>query len=300
MSWSGSLMAALDDRAVVVATARGPVQLAREGSGPPVVVSHGGPGGFDLALSWCRQLRDAGCELLAPSRPGYLRTPLTSGRTPAAQADLYAAMLDARDIERATIVGFSSGGPSAVHFAARHPDRTTALLLEAAILLPFSPPINAALQRAVLTAAPAAWLRSQIVRRNPGLVAKFSVAGMSAGLDKEQKAAAVEWITSDPTRLAQLAEISACTAAPRYRSAEWKNDQVNQARLAPLPFTEVAAPTLIAHGANEGIVPVEHSATAADRIAGSELILVEEGHHAPCLSPGYGPVARRQLQLAHL
>ena len=299
MSWSNRLLAALDERAILVSTARGPVQVAREGSGPPVLVSHGGPGGYDLGLSWCRHLRDAGCELLAPSRPGYLRTPLSSGRTPAEQADLYAAVLDALDVEKASIVGFSSGGPSAVWFAARHPDRTTALLLEAAILLPFSQPINA-LQRAFLEAAPAVWLTSQIVRRNPGLVAKLSVGGMSAGLSRRQRAAAVQWITSDPFRLARFQEISACIAPPRYRSTGWDNDQVNEARMAPLPFTEVAAPTLIAHGSNEGIVPVEHATTAADRIADSELILVEEGHHALCLSPGYGPVAQRQLELAHL
>ena len=50
-----------------------------------------------------------------------------------------AAMLDTLSIERAAILGFSSGGPSAVHFAARHPGRITALLLDTAILLPFDP-----------------------------------------------------------------------------------------------------------------------------------------------------------------
>ncbi len=298
MSWSQRLIASLDERATVIQTARGPAQLAREGQGPPVLVSHGGPGGFDLGLAWCRHLRDGGCELLAPSRPGYLRTPLSSGRTPAEQADLYAAMLDALLVERATIVGFSSGGPAAVHFAARHPDRTIALLLEAAILLPFSPPINA-LQRTVLEAGPAVWLTARIARSNPTLVTKFSVDGMSAGLKKGQKRAATHWITSDPARLARLQEIAVCTAPPRYRLSGWHNDKANEIRLAPLPFTEVAAPTLIAHGANEGIVPIEHATTAAGRIAGAELILVEEGHHALCLSSGYQPVALRQLELAH-
>lgn len=110
-------------RAPVLQAASGEVQLARDGEGPPVLVSHGGPGGFDLGVAWCRHLREGGCELLAPSRPGYLRTPPESGRSPAAQADLYAAMLDALEIERVTMLGFSAGGPAAVHFAARHPDR---------------------------------------------------------------------------------------------------------------------------------------------------------------------------------
>jgi pimeloyl-ACP methyl ester carboxylesterase len=113
MSWSDRLMGALDERATMVYTSRGDVQVAREGQGPPVLVVHGGQG-FDIGLAWCRNLLDGGCEVLAPSRPGYLRTPLESGRTPQDQADLYAAMLDTLDIERVAVLGFSSGGPSAV------------------------------------------------------------------------------------------------------------------------------------------------------------------------------------------
>ena len=273
------------------------MQLAREGQGPPVLVSHGGPGGFDLALAWCRHLRDGGCELLAPSRPGYLRTPLQSGRSPESQADLYAAILDALHIEHATIMGFSSGGPSAVQFAARHPDRTTALILEAAILLPFEPPINA-LQRATIESRFLVWLSYHIAGRLPRLMARFSVDGMSAGLNREQKRAAANWIESDPTRLERIKEMSACIAPRQYRHPGWVNDKANEAGLAPLPFADIAAPTLVAHGANDGIVSVAHAADAADQIAGAELILAAEGHHALSLSRNYQPIARRQLELA--
>lgn len=297
MSWSNRLMASLDARATVLRTARGDVQLARDGQGPPVLVSHGGPGGFDLGLAWCQHLRDGGCELLAPSRPGYLRTPLQSGRSPESQGDLYAAILDELHIEHVTIVGFSSGGPSAVQFAARHPNRTTALILEAAILLPFEPPINA-LQRAIIESGFLVWLSYQIAGRTPRLTVRFSVDGMSAGLSKEQKRAAANWIESDPTRLDRIQEMSACTAPQQYRHPGWVNDKANEARLAPLPFADIATPTLIAHGANDAIVSVTHATNAADQIPGAELRLVAEGHHALSLSRNYQTIATRQLELA--
>lgn len=298
MSWSDELMASLDRRATVLGTARGEVQVARQGHGPPVLAIHGGPGGFDQGLAWCRHLRDGGCELLAVSRPGYLRTPLESGRRPEEQADLYAATLDTLGIDRVTIMGFSTGGPSAVLFAARHPDRITALLLDTAILLPFQPPIGR-LRRATLESGFFVWLSYQLVTRRPELMTRFMIDGVSTGLNKQQKQAAVSWITSDPTRLGSMQEQFASTAPRQHRRDGWTNDQANERRLAPLPLEDVAAPTLIAHGANDAIVPVEHATHAADSITGADLILVDEGHHILSLSRGYGPVAQRQLELAH-
>jgi pimeloyl-ACP methyl ester carboxylesterase len=227
-----------------------------------------------------------------------LRTPLDSGRSPENQADLYAAILDTLHIERAAILGFSSGGPSAVHFAARHPDRTTVLLLDTAILLPFEPPIST-LQRATLESSFVVWLSYQAARRKPQLMTPFAVGGMSRGLTRERKKAASAWITSDRSRLHSFQEALASVAPQKYREPGWTNDQANEAALAPLPFVDISAPTLIAHGTNDGIVPLEHAANAAGRIAAAELILVDEGHHALSLSRAYGPVAQRQLELVH-
>ncbi len=298
MSWADKLMASLDTRATVLHTARGEVQLGREGQGPPVLAIHGGPGGFDQGLAWCRHLRDGGCEVLAPSRPGYLRTPLQSGPRPESQADLYAAMLDALDIERAAILGFSSGGASAVWFAARHPDRTTALFLDTAILATFELPIGK-LRQATLESSLFVWLSYQITSRRPELMTRFMIDGVSAGLNKEQKKAAVDWIKSDPSRLESMEEQFASIAPPQYRMTGWINDQDNERALAALPFADITAPTLVALGTNDAIVPVEHATRAADEIAGAELVLVEEGHHLLSLSRNYGPVAQRQLELAH-
>lgn len=297
MSWSGRLMALLDTRATVVHTARGAVQLAREGQGTPVLVVHGGPGGFDQGLSWCRHLRDGGCEVLAPSRPGYLRTPLQSGPSPEAQADLFAAMLDAIGIERVAILGFSSGGAAAVHFAARHPDRTTALFLDTAIVLPFESPIGA-LRRATFETGFFVWLSYQAVTRRPELMARLMIEGVAAGLTKQQKQAAIGWITSDPARLHSMQEHFVAVAPPRYRRPGWNNDQANERGLAPLPFADVATRTLIAHGTNDAVAPLEHATAAAASIPGAELILVDGGHHMLSLSRHYGPVAQRQLELA--
>ena len=297
-SWSDRLMASLDERANVLETPRGAVQLAREGQGPAVLIAHGGPGGFDQGLAFYRHLRDGGCQLLALSRPGYLRTPLSSGRRPEEQADLYAAILDTLDIEQAAIVGHSSGGPSAVHFAARHPDRATALLLDAAILKRFVTDFSA-LERATLESSLLVRFSYEFARRWPARMAAYAVGGMSAGMTKEQKRAAVESITGDRSRLGAMQQALESVAPLEYRKPGWDNDQANEADLGQLPFTAITTPTLIAHGSVDRNIPRDHGTGAAERIAGAELMLVEEGHHALSLSRNYGPIAERQLELAH-
>ncbi len=109
---------------------------------------------------------------------------------------------------------------------------------------------------------------------------------------------AVEWITADRSRLSRMQQILASVAPLEHRKPGWDNDQVNEAGLLPLPFDDISAPTLVAHGISDRNIPVEHATEAAEAIDGAELVLVEEGHHALSLSRRYGPVARRQVELA--
>jgi pimeloyl-ACP methyl ester carboxylesterase len=113
----------------IAQTRCGPIEYASAGDGPPVLFVHGAGGGFDQGLAFGRGLVAAGFRLIAMSRFGYLRTPLPRDASPAAQADAHAALLDALEIPRAAIIGGSAGAPSALQFALRHPERTTALVL---------------------------------------------------------------------------------------------------------------------------------------------------------------------------
>jgi len=290
-------MTVLDGRATMLETKRGPIQVATEGDGPKVMSIHGSPGGFDQGLVWARQLRDGGRELIAPSRPGYLRTPLDSGRSPAQQADLYVAMLDALHIDKVTVLGISSGGPSAVHFAARHPSRTNALLLDAAVLLPIAPASNE-IERAILESSTGIWLSCQIAKRWPKLTAALVVDTLSAGLSKDRKRDAVDWITSDPARLHNIVDLPTSLAPRRFRETGQRNDESNETNLDPLPFAEITAPTLIAQGTNDVFPLIDHATNAADKMPGAELMLVEEGHHGLPWCRHIGSVVQRQLELS--
>ena len=295
--WADRLMSSLDERAFMIETALGPIQVAREGAGPSVLSIHGSPGGFDQGLIWARHLRNGGCQLVAPSRPGYLRTPLDSGRKPSEQADLYASMLDALHIDKVTILGISSGGPSAVHFAARHPNRTKALLLDAAVLLPISP-ASSAIERAVFESGIGVWLSCQVAKRWPRLTAASVVDALAAGLSRDRKRDAVEWITSSPARLDSVVELPTSLAPRRFREPGHRNDESNEINLDPLPFAKVTVPTLVAQGKNDAFPLIDHATSTACKISDAELMLVEEGHHGLPWCRHIDVVARRQLELA--
>ena len=115
----------------ILETAVGPIEYAEAGKrdGQPVLVIHGAGGGFDQGLDIGAALVERGFRVIAPSRFGYLRTPLLPDSSPAAQADAHAAVLDALDIPRCAVLAASAGGPSAMQLALRYPARVTALVL---------------------------------------------------------------------------------------------------------------------------------------------------------------------------
>jgi pimeloyl-ACP methyl ester carboxylesterase len=113
----------------IAQTACGPIEYALVGDGPPVLVVHGAGGGYDQGVEFGAALVGSGFRVIAPSRFGYLRTPLPADASAAAQADAHACLLDALGVRRAAIVGASAGAPSSLQFALRHPDRCSALVL---------------------------------------------------------------------------------------------------------------------------------------------------------------------------
>jgi 2-hydroxy-6-oxonona-2,4-dienedioate hydrolase len=85
----------------IIETAAGPIEYATYGEGPPVLLSHELLGGFNHGLVIARAQFGDGLRTIAVSRFAYLGTPLPADPSPAAQADAYAALLDALGIPTA-------------------------------------------------------------------------------------------------------------------------------------------------------------------------------------------------------
>ncbi len=107
----------------------GQIEYAVVGEGSPVLFVHGAGGGFDQAANNSGALVEAGLSVICPSRFGYLRSANPVSATPEMQAKCFAELLDHLKIDRVPIVGISAGAVSAVQFAARHPERCSAMVL---------------------------------------------------------------------------------------------------------------------------------------------------------------------------
>ncbi len=130
-TWRTRELEQLRSNSQVVDTARGKVEYALAGNGYPFLMFHGNPGGYDQGIAGPRRYPEtfAKRQVIAVSRPGYLRTPLSSGATFEEQADLFAALLDELGIEKVFAFGASGGGYPALQFAMRHPERCHGLIL---------------------------------------------------------------------------------------------------------------------------------------------------------------------------
>lgn len=113
----------------VLGTPCGTIEYAERGSGPPLLVVHGAGGGFDQGLLIGENFVATGYRTIAPSRFGYLGTPLPDDGGAAAQADAFVCLLDALGLERVVVLGVSAGAPSSLELAIRHPERVSALVL---------------------------------------------------------------------------------------------------------------------------------------------------------------------------
>jgi len=66
----------------IMTTSRGPVEYLDSGTGQVVLSLHGAMGGYDQAEILARTIGESNYRFLSLSRPGYLGTSLSAGRTP--------------------------------------------------------------------------------------------------------------------------------------------------------------------------------------------------------------------------
>ena len=113
-------------------TAAGPIEYTLQGQGPVIMKVVGAVEDCGSTMGNASLLA-AGFSILTPSRPGYGKTPLSVGRTAAEAADAMVSLLDELGVSSVDVIAISSGGPTGLYLAARHPERVRKLILADAV-----------------------------------------------------------------------------------------------------------------------------------------------------------------------
>jgi pimeloyl-ACP methyl ester carboxylesterase len=294
---SGTLREELRAGSAVAETARGTVEFARCGSGPVVLALHGGPGGYDQSLLAYCDLCDHGFSLLAPSRPGYLRTPLGAGRTYEEQADAMIALLDSLGIERVAVAGISAGGPCALQIALRHPKRLWAMLLESAVTKRYTmnpdKTANAWITALFLTDMGIS-VMNLIARHWPKLIVRQLIETESY-LDRAPARELLRHVMGEPSKVEFVQKLMISLTPFLLRKPGLDNDLIELARIGEWPLETISAPTLIAHGTKDADVLYSHAEYAAGRIPGARLLSVVNGTHLLPLDPEWPLIREKEI-----
>lgn len=184
-------------------------------------------------------------------------------------ADDVAGLLEALGIEgRVAVAGIAVGGAIAIHFAARHADRTAALI-------PMSPAVGVVPERRAATAAAADALEQQ---------------GVRATIDATAEATYPTVLRTDMARY------------QRVRAQRLGNDPASYAAIYRMlnsmdlsaDYAKITCPTLIIAGQYDGLRPPAVVTPLAERIKGARAEVLETAHFMSQQTPEL--VARTMLR----
>lgn len=212
-----------------IQTAAGPIEVKVLGSGIPILVMHGSPGGLDSAMAMSRFLLDQEGEFqtICFSRMGYLSTPLSQDDSSInAEADLIAALLDTLDISRAGVLAWSGGGPVAFHLAARHPTHVSCVVAFAAVSSIYTPPKPSMIDRIMFGTRFGEHVMNYLASYAPEhIVAQALEQEGSLGRDELQ--AQIAHVLANSSQRQLILDTAATMNIGNERKAGWNNDMEN-------------------------------------------------------------------------
>lgn len=247
----------------MIETACGPIQYTEFGEGAPMLIVHGAGGGYDQG-EYFAKLIGGNYRWIAPSRFGFLGTPVPDGANSSQQADAYACLLDSLGIDRVGVVGISMGGPSSLLFALQYPQRTKSLAMISAASHAIPP------RPAILATAFKVFLNDfvfwSMVNSSPnGLLVALGVPmEVQKQLSSEEGSRLNAFLESivpmGARRNGQLLE---------QHMSEYDAEQIRK----------IQVPTLVLHARDDTLVSFEQGEFTAKNIPEAQLFPMEKGGH---------------------
>ncbi|ELY79138.1 alpha/beta fold hydrolase [Natrinema gari] len=242
-------------------------------SGPPIVLCHGA-GIDDATVSWRHAIDALAADyrVYALDWPGYGNSTGDIDHTVETYVDVLEGFLETLPFERVSLAGISMGGGVALGYALDNPDRVEQLALVDSYGLGGKLP--SALQWKVLSQVPGATEFGKIA------------AGTSTRSVRMVLDSLVADAGSLPNRFVEDTREKLMEPGSIQAFQEFQNNELSFSGRVRTNFVgdleSLSVPTLLIHGRDDPLVPVEWSKRAATLIPDAELTLVDDcGHWTP-------------------
>ena len=245
--------------------------------GHPVVNCHGGlVCGLDVA-AFGDAARAAGLRLISPDRPGIGESSPAPGRATGDWAADVAALLDALDVERTAVFGWSMGGQYALACAALLPARVTRTVVVAGAL-----PLDDAATFAALN--PMDHRFTRLAAHHPDLAkATFATLGEVARHSPDVWAhlTARGAVPDEARAIEALPDPGIAAAAAVALAGGAGMVEEYRAWVRPWGFAlgEIPGDVVVWQGAADDLIPPAWGAQLAEGISGARLTAVEGAGH---------------------
>lgn len=258
-------------------TSFGAIEFRRAGEGTKVaLVLHGGHmhAGIELGEEY---FLEHGYTVIVVSRPGYGRTPLTTGTTPDGFADAVSEMLQGLGIRRIVVVGISAGGRSAMRLAARHPGVVDKLVLQGSVSFAPWPDTATRLAGRIAFNPLSERLTWGMIRKGMRVAPRRAVSMMLSNMTRLDAASVVD----------QLSEEQIDELATMFSSMSSGRGFMNDLTAAAGDASDVPVPTLVIHSRHDKSVPFFHAELLDRQIPDSRLYVSDAESHLIWFSPHY-------------
>lgn len=260
----------LPEQSKLIDTAEGTIEYAERGKGPALLFSHGSACGFELGIMVGKWIQ--GYRVISPSRFGYLRTPMVEDVSPERQADAFCALLDHLGIQQVALVGISGGGPAALYFALKYPDRCWALCMLSAITQSL-PQFNKSTQFILTMMSSSSFFYWLLAKMFLDLLIRAS--GINKAIRKQ--------FYQDHEALQVAREIMRMFPVHMRRPGTLKDLQMCR-NLESIPVEQIRCPTMVVHGEKDPLVPYRDAKFLTTHIPHAQLLSIKDGGHFSCVT----------------